>query len=105
MARAPLPSAPGLDSLVQALRVLPGVGPRSAQRMAYHLLQHDRPGAEQLAQALAGALAAVRRCAKCNNFTEEEVCTLCRSPRRDAALLCIVETPADLSMVERPLSY
>jgi recombination protein RecR len=73
--------------------------------MAYHLLQHDRPGAEQLAQALSGALAAVRRCAKCNNFTEEEVCALCRSPRRDAALLCVVETPADLAMVEQTLSY
>ena len=101
----PLPTARGLDQLVQALRVLPGVGPRSAQRMAYHLLQHDRPGAEQLAQALSGALAGVRRCAKCNNFTEEEVCTLCRSPRRDAALLCVVETPADLAMVEQTLSY
>jgi len=85
--------------------VLPGVGPRSAQRMAYQLLQHDRPGAEQLAQALSEALATVRRCAKCNNFTEEEICALCHSPRRDASLLCIVETPADLSMVEQTLSY
>jgi recombination protein RecR len=101
----PLPSARGLDELIQALRVLPGVGPRSAQRMAYHLLQHDRAGAEQLAGALAGALAGVRRCAKCNNFTEDEVCALCRSPRRDAALLCVVETPADLAMVEQTLSY
>jgi recombination protein RecR len=101
----PPPSAKGLDELIQALRVLPGVGPRSAQRMAYHLLQHDRAGAEQLAGALAGALAGVRRCAKCNNFTEDEVCALCRSPRRDAALLCVVETPADLAMVEQTLSY
>lgn len=85
--------------------MLPGVGPRSAQRMAYHLLQHDRAGADHLAQALANALAAVRHCAKCNNFTEEEVCTLCRSSRRDAALLCIVETPGDLAMVEQTLSY
>src|SRR5688500_10346918 len=73
--------------------------------MAYHLLQHDRPGGERLAQALADALASVRRCAKCNNFSEEEVCALCRSPRRDRALLCVVETPADLSMVEQTLSY
>jgi recombination protein RecR len=101
----PVPTAKGLDQLVQALRVLPGVGPRSAQRMAYHLLQHDRPGAEQLAGALAGALASVRRCIKCNNFTEDEVCALCRSPRRDASLLCVVETPADLAMVEQTLSY
>ena len=99
------PSARGLEELIQALRVLPGVGPRSAQRMAYHLLQHDRAGAERLAQALGGALAAVRRCAKCNNFTEEEVCALCRSPRRDPALLCVVETPADLAMVEQSLGY
>jgi recombination protein RecR len=101
----PVPSAKGLDALVQALRVLPGVGPRSAQRMAYHLLQHDRAGAEQLAGALAAALASVKRCARCNNFTEEETCALCRSPRRDASLLCVVETPADLAMVEQTLSY
>ena len=105
MKNDPVPSAKGLDALVQALRVLPGVGPRSAQRMAYHLLQHDRAGAEQLAGALSAALAGVKRCAKCNNFTEEDVCALCRSPRRDAALLCVVETPADLSMVEQTLSY
>jgi recombination protein RecR len=100
-----VPSAKGLERLVEALRVLPGVGPRSAQRMAYHLLQHDRPGAGELAQALAAALQGVRRCAKCNNFTEDEVCALCRSPRRDASILCVVETPADLSMVEQTLSY
>ena len=99
------PSANGLERLIEALRVLPGVGPRSAQRMAYHLLQYDRAGAEQLAQSLGHALATVRRCEKCNNFTEDEVCALCRSPRRDASLLCIVETPADLSMVEQTLSY
>ena len=100
-----VPSAKGLERLVEALRVLPGVGPRSAQRMAFHLLQHDRAGGEQLAQALAQALATVRRCAKCHNFTEEETCALCRSPRRDAALLCVVETPADLAMVEQTLAY
>jgi recombination protein RecR len=105
MPKDAVPSAKGLDGLVEALRVLPGVGPRSAQRMAYHLLQNDRAGAEQLAQALQAALAAVRRCAKCNTFTEEEVCALCRSARRDASLLCVVETPADLAMVEQTLSY
>jgi len=73
--------------------------------MAYHLLQHDRAGADQLAQALSGALSSVRRCAKCNNFSEEETCALCRSARRDASLLCVVETPADLAMVEQTLSY
>ena len=101
----PLPTSRGLERLIEALRVLPGVGPRSAQRMAYHLLQHDRAGAEQLAQALSGALTAVRRCARCNNFSEDEICALCRSARRDSSLLCVVETPADLATVEQTLSY
>jgi recombination protein RecR len=105
MKRDAVPSAAGLERLIEALRVLPGVGPRSAQRMAYHLLQRDRAGAEALGAALAEALRAVRHCARCNNFTEEQVCALCSSPRRDATLLCVVETPADLSMVEQTLSY
>lgn len=105
MSKSAVPTARGLERLVQALRILPGVGPRSAQRMAFHLLQHDRVGAEELAQAVAAALAAVRRCAKCNNFTEDEVCALCASPRRDPSLLCVIETPADLAMVEQTLSY
>ena len=105
MSKSAVPTAKGLERLLQALRVLPGVGPRSAQRMAYHLLQHERAGAGELADALAGALAAVRRCVRCNNFTEEETCALCCSPRRDASLLCVVETPADLAMVEQTLSY
>jgi recombination protein RecR len=94
-----------LERLIEALRVLPGVGPRSAQRMAYYLLQHDRAGAEALGGALGEALRTVRHCTRCNNFTEDEICALCRSPRRDASLLCVVETPADLSMVEQTLSY
>jgi len=105
LSKSPVPTAKGLERLVQALRVLPGVGPRSAQRMAFHLLQHERAGADELAHALAEALASVRRCEKCNNFSEEETCTLCRSARRDRALLCVVETPADLAMVEQTLSY
>jgi recombination protein RecR len=105
LSKAPVPTAKGLERLVQALRVLPGVGPRSAQRMAFHLLQHERPGADELARALADALESVRRCARCNNFSEDEVCALCRSPRRDRALLCVIETPADLAMVEQTLSY
>lgn len=100
-----MPSAAGLDRLIEALRVLPGVGPRSAQRMAYHLLQHDRDGAGTLSSALQQALQAVRHCARCNSFTEEEICGLCRSPRRDPGLLCVVETPGDLAMVEQTLSY
>ena len=103
--RDSVPTAEGLARLVAALRVLPGVGPRSAQRMAYHLLQHDRAGAGALAEALGAALQRVRRCDKCNNFSEEPLCALCRSPRRDPALLCVVETPADLAMVEQTLSY
>lgn len=98
-------TAKGLERLIEALRVLPGVGPRSAQRMAYHLLQHERQGATQLAQALEAALARVRHCARCNNFTEDDICGLCRSPRRDPSLLCVIETPADLAMVEQTVSY
>ncbi len=100
-----LPTAQGLERLIEALRVLPGVGPRSAQRMAYHLLQHDRAGAGALADALAGALASVRRCSRCNNFSEQEICALCSSPRRDPSLLCVVETPADLATVEHTLAF
>lgn len=105
MTKPTVPSAKGLERLIEALRVLPGVGPRSASRMAFHLLQHDRAGADELAQALSDALASVQRCAQCNNFSEEETCALCRSPRRDRTLLCVVETPADLAMVEQTLSY
>ena len=105
MANEAIPTAKGVERLVEALRVLPGVGPRSAQRMAYYLLQHDRAGADLLAQALSAALAGVKHCTKCNNFTEDAICSLCRSPRRDPSLLCVVETPADLAMVEQTLSY
>jgi len=105
LSKTPVPTAKGLERLIQALRVLPGVGPRSASRMAFHLLQHDRAGADELARALGEALESVRRCAKCNNFSEEEVCSLCRSARRDRSLLCVVETPADLAMVEQTLAY
>ncbi|MDH4326446.1 MAG: recombination mediator RecR [Betaproteobacteria bacterium] len=105
MSRDAVPSAKGLERLIEALRVLPGVGPRSAQRMAYHLLQRDRPGAELLARALGDALTRVRHCEMCNNYTEDEICALCRSPRRDRTLLCVVETPADLAMVEQTSAF
>ncbi len=94
-----------LDELIAALRCLPGVGPKSAQRMAYHLLQRDPGGARRLAGALGLALERVRHCEKCNSFAEEPVCGLCRSPRRDPALLCVVETPADVMMMEQTQSY
>lgn len=94
-----------LDELIRALRCLPGVGPKSAQRMAYHLLQRDHPGATRLAGALSEALGRIRHCAKCNTFTEQETCTLCTSARRDATLLCVVESPGDLLMVEQTHSF
>ncbi len=94
-----------LDELGAALRCLPGVGPKAAQRMALHLLQHDREGAARLSMALARATDTVLHCERCNTFTEDTLCTLCRSPKRDAALLCVVETPADLLMVEQTHAY
>jgi len=95
----------GLEDLAHALRSLPGVGPKAAQRMALHLLQHDRAGAVRLASALARAAETVRHCESCNTFTEDVVCALCRSGKRDAALLCVVETPADLLVVEQTQAY
>jgi recombination protein RecR len=94
-----------LDELIAALRCLPGVGPKSAQRMAYHLLQRDRAGALRLAQSLELAASNIRHCGKCNNFSEQEVCALCASARRDASLLCVVEMPADLLMMEQAQCY
>jgi recombination protein RecR len=94
-----------LEELIEALRCLPGVGPRSAQRMAYHLLQRDHRGALRLAAALQQAVGRIRHCEKCNTFAEEPVCELCRSPRRDPALLCVVETPGDLLMMEQAQCY
>jgi recombination protein RecR len=94
-----------LDELIAALRVLPGVGPRSAQRMAYHLLQSDRKGAARLGQALERALAVLHHCERCNAFSEEDICARCANPRRDASRLCVVETPADLAMIEQSQSY
>ena len=94
-----------LEELTQALRCLPSVGPKAAQRMALHLLQHDREGAQRLALALDAATRTVRHCQRCNTFTEDELCALCRSTKRDATLLCVVETPADLMMVEHTQAY
>ena len=90
---------------MMALRCLPGVGPKSAQRMAYHLLQRDQAGAGRLAGALRAALDRIRHCEKCNSFAEEILCDLCTSPRRDPALLCVVESPADLLMIEQTQSF
>ncbi len=94
-----------LEELILALRCLPGVGPKSAQRMAYHLLQRDVKGAERLADALTGAVGRIRHCTRCNTFTEAETCALCASARRDPSLLCVVESPGDLLMMEQSQSY
>ena len=98
-------SPSSLDELIAALRCLPGVGPKSAQRMAYHLLQRDRPGAGRLATALGAVLARITHCERCNSFAEEPVCELCRSPRRDPSLLCVLESPGDLLVMEQAQCY
>ena len=98
-----LPTA--LEELVEALRCLPGVGPKSAQRMAYHLLQRDQKGALRLSHSLRHAVEVLRHCGRCNAFSEAEVCERCTSPRRDAALLCVVEMPADLNMMEQTHAF
>jgi recombination protein RecR len=95
----------GLEALIEALRCLPGIGPKSAQRMAYHLLQRDRVGARRLGDALDHALKSIRHCNRCNTFSEEDVCERCASPRRDPTVLCVVETPVDMNMMEQTLSY
>ena len=105
MSTSPAPAGHALEDLIEALRRLPGVGVKSAQRMAYHLLQHDRPAAEHLAGALRKAAQSVRHCTRCYTFTEAEVCSTCADPRRDARLLAVVETPADQAALERSGSF
>lgn len=102
---APLPEPEPLKALIESLRRLPGVGIRSARRMAYHLLQHDQPGADQLSRALSSALRDLRHCSQCNGFTEEEICATCSNPKRDPSILCIVETPADQNTIESSHGY
>jgi recombination protein RecR len=94
-----------LDALIKAFEALPGVGPKSAQRFALHLLQHDRPAARALSAALANAESKVGNCARCNTFTEHDICETCRDESRDPALLCVIETPADQAALEQTLSY
>ena len=94
-----------LARLTEALRIQPGIGPKSAQRIAYHLLQHDRAGAMHLGEALCAAAEKIRHCAKCNTFTEDDVCPMCLDERRDATLLCITESPADQLMIEQTLTF
>lgn len=94
-----------LDVLIQALRRLPGVGVKSASRMAFHLMQHDRPGAQALAAALKAAVDTMRHCDLCNTFTQADICSTCLDLRRDTTKLCVVETPADQSALERTGAY
>ena len=97
--------SPALAGLIEALRTLPGVGPKSAQRMAFHLLQEGRAGANALANSLTTALTSVRRCSRCRMLTESQLCGICENPRRDATLLCVVESPADVVAIESSGSF
>ena len=98
-------STDSLDALIQALKRLPGVGVKSAARMAFHLLQRDREGALVLSQALAHAVDTMQHCTRCHTFTEGAVCAVCLDPARDATRLCVVETPADQSALERTSAF
>lgn len=97
--------SPRIERLIEALRCLPGVGPKSAQRMTYYLLERDRAGGRRLAEALLEAMDKVGSCRRCRTFSETEVCALCASSARDAALLCVVESPADVAALEQSTGY
>jgi len=94
-----------IEALKDALKALPGVGPKNAQRMAFHLMEWDREGAKKIADALNYALETVTSCKRCNTFCETELCDLCASEKRDSSLLCVVETPADLQAIEQVGAY
>ncbi len=96
---------PALEALIDGLRCLPGVGPKSALRMAYYLLQRDRKGASALSHSLAQALQVLGHCTLCNNFSETPICPLCASEKRESSQLCVVEMPTDLMMMEQTQSY
>ena len=98
-------SEPLLDQFIEALRCLPGVGPKSAQRMALHLLERDREGGQHLATVLEAAMERIGRCNRCRNLTEQELCRICANPQRDAALLCVVESPSDVLAIEHATGY
>lgn len=98
-------TTPVIGRLIEALRCLPGVGPKSAQRMAYHLLERDRQGALALAGALQEAVEKVGHCSRCRTFSEDELCPVCRNSRRDQSSLCIVESPADVEAIEQSTGY
>jgi recombination protein RecR len=98
-------SEPLLEQLIESLRCLPGVGPKSAQRMALHLLERDREGGLQLSATLAAAVERIGRCRRCRNLTEQEVCRICSSSQRDGSLLCVVESPSDVLAIEQATGY
>ncbi|WP_395010512.1 recombination mediator RecR [Undibacterium sp.] len=98
-------SLSSLEQLSEALRRLPGVGPKSALRMTYHLLQHDREGAEQIGKTMLNALNMVHNCRSCNTFTENDICDTCSDNQRDLSLLCVVESPSDQLMIEQTLTF
>jgi recombination protein RecR len=100
-----MPTSTALEGLTQALRKLPGVGVKSAARMAFHLLQHDKNAALQIAKALEHAVASIKHCALCNTLTEQEICGTCANAQRDRSKLCVVETPADQAALERTRAY
>lgn len=93
------------DELLEALRCLPGVGKRTAQRMALHLLERDRRGGDRLSEALAQAMALIRRCESCRNFTVTPICKICANPDRDSHLMCVVESPADVLAIEAATGF
>lgn len=97
--------SPLIDELISSLRCLPGVGPKSAQRMVLHLLEHNREGAVRLARSLDKAIDGVGRCQRCRTLTEQPVCGICENPRRDGSVLCVVETPADVVAIEQAGGY
>lgn len=98
-------TSPLIQRLVDALRCLPGVGPKSAQRMAYHLLERDREGARRIAAAVAEAVERVGNCRQCRTLTEEELCGICSSSQRDRGLMCVVESPADVEAIESSTGF
>jgi len=97
--------SPRIERLIEALRCLPGVGPKSAQRMTFHLLERDRAGARRLAEALVEAMDKVGNCSRCRTLSETDICGLCASSSRDAALLCVVESPADVAALEQSTGF
>jgi len=100
-----MPDQPLLNRLMEALRCLPGVGPKSAQRMAFYLLERDREGGRNLSRVMADAMENIGNCSRCRTLSEQETCSICTNNNRDDALLCVVETPAELMVIEQAIDY